>query len=98
MNRFSRLRLGMVSMGLPVLGVEQGQVGVLQDGQVLGVLLLGHFGEVVGLDQDGLPGGANGGHHGLLVAHPSCAHVAPGLMQCVIYASNRRNARLIGIE
>ena len=33
-----------------------------------------------------------------MVAHHFCAHVAPGLMQCVIYDSNRRDARLIGIE
>jgi hypothetical protein len=33
-----------------------------------------------------------------VIAHHYCAHVNEDLMQCVIYDSNRKNARLIGIE
>jgi len=40
----------------------------------------------------------NGRQDRQVIAHHYCAHAADGLMQCVIYDSNRRNARLIGIE
>jgi len=40
----------------------------------------------------------NGRQDRQVVAHHFCAHAADGLMQCVIYDSNRPNARLIGIE
>jgi hypothetical protein len=33
-----------------------------------------------------------------VLAHHFCAHVSEDLMQCLIYDSDRRNARLIGIE
>jgi hypothetical protein len=40
----------------------------------------------------------NGSPQRQVVAHHFCSHGAGGLMQCVIYDSNREDARLIGIE
>jgi hypothetical protein len=40
----------------------------------------------------------NGQMERQVVAHHFCAHQGEDLMQCVIYDSNRKNARLIGIE
>jgi hypothetical protein len=40
----------------------------------------------------------NGRMERQVIAHHFCAHVDEDLMQCVIYDSDRRNARLIGIE
>ncbi len=33
-----------------------------------------------------------------LIAHHYCAHLGEGMMQCVIYDSDKKDARLIGIE